>query len=182
MQESWEREQEGCQSVSFRDVSEWLSFLPPGNFYFRVKEAPLLTKLRKIRVYSRQYFVTWQTPWADPFGREERVALAHGFTPYSFGPVAFGSRWGSLSWWGVFGRQRWHLMTPGIHSSWVWEQPNSNENNRVSEVSYHSPSKWRSWIPMVVINIPPTVETPTFNLTVCLNNTRGVDFLKKGKD
>lgn len=112
------REQEGCHSVSFRDVSEWLSFLPPGNFYFRVKEAPLLTKLRKIRAYSRQYLVTWQTPRADPFVREERVALAHGFTPCSFGPVAFAS-WGSLSWWGVFGRRRWHWMTPRIHSSWV---------------------------------------------------------------
>lgn len=46
------------------------------------------------------------------------LSLAHGFTPCSFGPVAFAS-WGSLSWWGVFGRRRWHWMTPRIHSSWV---------------------------------------------------------------
>lgn len=57
-------------------------------------------------------------------------------------------------------------------------QPNWNENNRLSEVSYHSPSKWRSWIPVVVIDRPPTVETPTFNPTVCLINTRRIKFLK----
>lgn len=58
MQESWEREQEGCQIVFFRGVSEWLSFPPPGNFYFRVKDAPLLTELRKIGTYYRQHCVT----------------------------------------------------------------------------------------------------------------------------
>lgn len=167
------REQEGCQSVSFRDVSEWLSFLPPGNFYFRVKEAPLLTKLRKIRAYSRQYLVTWQTPRADPF--------------------VFGSWFHTLLIWtcclcimrqSLLVRSIWQMkMTPNdTKDSFFMSlcgQPNWNENNRLSEVSYHSPSKWGSWIPVVVIDRPPTVETPTFNPTVCLINTRGIKFLKR---